>query len=47
MRLGTLRKGFQHDSIIGDMHWISIEVGLTKHEFPPADLVVPGGSFAI
>ena len=30
MRLGTLRRRLQHDSIIGDINWISIEVGRGK-----------------
>ena len=30
VRLGTLRRRLQHDSIIGDINWISIEVGRGK-----------------
>ena len=30
VRLGTLRRRLQHDSIIGDINWIPIEVGLGK-----------------
>ena len=30
MLLGTLQRRLQHDSIIGDINWIPIEVGRTK-----------------
>ena len=30
VRLGTLQRRLQHDSIIGDINWIPIEVGRTK-----------------
>ena len=30
MRLGTLRRRLQHNSIVGDINWISIEVGRGK-----------------
>ena len=41
VRLGTLRRRLQHDSIIGDINWISIQVGRGKRYTPPTPPPVP------
>ena len=55
MRPGTLLRNLRHASIIGEMHWIPIEVerGKKLHrrrtdpKLPPAHQFAPRGSFAI
>ena len=47
VRLGTLQRRLQHDSIIGDINWIPIEVGRTKRNTAHAAVVgAPAGSAA-